>query len=287
MPDLLQVEQALTPQVRRLEELHCNRAHPAARAPSCPPSLPASPPAPGRARASPPCHPVPGPAPPRGAPEQPPQQPSPGTLQPGHPPLRASSPSHAGWGTRGTGVPKLGGSSELAPCPVSSSGIGESKAEASGERWHLAPSRPPRRRSCPSGTPCQGRAAMGPLLGCPPRSTLAPPLPSSGLGSNAGQEGAAARAPPHSSPTRGLVYAGPELAGVTIWGACVLSHPGGAGDRPLGGHPLAQRDSGSAPQGPRLPVPCPGAAPARAGAPLEPSPLSRGDPPSPPHPTAH
>lgn len=69
---------------------------------------------------------------------------------------------------------------------------------------------------------------MGPLLGCAASHRAGPAtlLPFSGLGSDAGWEGATAGCPPHSSPTHGLVYTGLGLMGDTVWGTHVLSHPG-------------------------------------------------------------
>lgn len=78
-------------------------------------------------------------------------------------------------------------------------------------------------------TPMPRAGSNGAIVGlCRAASHRAGPatlLPFSRLGSDAGREGAAARHPPHSSPTRGLVYAGPGLTGVTVRGARVLSHP--------------------------------------------------------------
>lgn len=218
VPDLLQVEQALPPQVRRFEELHCNRAHPAAHALSCPPARhsptqPALPASPGQAMVSP------GPAPRRGAPEQPPQQPSAGTQQPEHPPAQASPHSRAGGQCRVPVSPDGVAAESWLPAPSPPQG------PAQPELWHLAPSWLPLSwsRSCPPGHPCQGRAAMGPLLGC------APPAPPHCCHSPAPRwaGGAAAGCPPHSSPTQRLVYTGLGLMGGTVWGAHVPAQPRG------------------------------------------------------------
>lgn len=186
MPDLLQVQQALPPQVRRLEELHCNRARPAARVSPCPcvplspsphiplptclcsPPFPAKPCCPHRAsRCQALCH-------PRMLRSIHAQECCiPGILFSRHPPT-----------IRGRVVPVSpnGMAAELAPCPFSSAGCAELSPA---QRWHLAPARPPGTVR-PLGSPCQGQAAMGPLLvlSAPPTVAIL------WAGSDTGQEGA-------------------------------------------------------------------------------------------------
>lgn len=292
VPDLLQVEQALPPQVRRLEELHCNRAHPAACAPSCPParppSLPAVPAAPGRAPASPPCHPVPGPAPPRGAPGQPPQQPSPGTLRPGHPPGQASC-SHAGRGDAGYRCPQIRWQRRAGSLPLLLLGEQGERSRAQRELWHLVPSwLPP---SLPGTgpaprTPMPGVGSNGAIVGL---RRLAPRRPRHTAailraGERCWAGGGCSQAPPtflsHSQAClRGTGARRYHSSGCPVSRPTPVVAMFGAGDRPP--VTLAQRDSGSAPQGPQLTVPCPRAAPDGAGAPLGLSILSRGGPTTP------
>lgn len=75
-----------------------------------------------------------------------------------------------------------GMAAELAPCPFSSAGCAELSPA---QRWHLAPARPPGTVR-PLGSPCQGQAAMGPLLvlSAPPTVAIL------WAGSDTGQEGA-------------------------------------------------------------------------------------------------
>lgn len=164
MPDLLQVQQALPPQVRRLEELHCNRARPAARVSPCPPPHtsccpPASaPPVPSQALLSSPCQPVPGPLPPQDAPEHP----CPGMLHPRHPLLQASSHDQ---GTCGTSVPKRDGS-RAGSLPLLLRRV--CRAEP-GTALAFSPCPPPRHSPAPrEPVPRAGSngAIVGPL--CPP-----------------------------------------------------------------------------------------------------------------------
>lgn len=174
-----------------------------ARPPARPPSLPALPAGPGRTLASPPCRAVPGPASPRGAPEHPRQQPSPGTLQPGHPPILASFRSHACRGTWGYRCPQTGRWRQAGSLPFLLPRDQGEQSQAQWELWHLAPS-----RVLPLRHPCQGRAAMGPLLGCaaPPRTAPAPPhcCHSPGWGAMLGGRGPRPGAPHIPLPLAGL-----------------------------------------------------------------------------------
>lgn len=216
MADLLQVQQALPPQVRGFEELHCKGAHPAARAPPqpCAPAL-SPPPVTRRCRPSP------------GAPAVPPH------AVPGCCPLimGGGSPRHPA--ARALSLPGiLSGSCWLrdvghrcarapSPHPFSSPGMGRAERSRAAA---LAFSPPPAPgplpvQVLPPQAPMPRGAAMGPLLGCaaPPRTAPAPShcchSPSWGAPQwERGGCGTAVPAPPRppldSSPTHCLVYAG-------------------------------------------------------------------------------
>lgn len=165
MADLLQVEQALPPQVRRLEELHCNRARPAARVSPCPPAHPSPCPpacAPRHSQPSPAALTVPPAARPSATPG------CSGASIPRNPSSQASSPPGIlpRSGTWAISVPKRDGS-RAGSLPLLLRRV--CRAEP-GTALAFTPSRPPRHRPAPrQPVPRAGSngAIVGPL--CPSR----------------------------------------------------------------------------------------------------------------------
>lgn len=144
---------------------------------------------PSPAQLSSPCHLVPGPLPPQDAPEHP----SPGILHPRHPLLHASSHDQGTWGIS---VPKWDGS-RADSLPLLLRRV--CRAEP-GTALAFSPFPAPPGTVRPLCSPCQGQAAMGPLLvlSAPPTVVIL------WAGSDTGREGAQPGAPHIPLPLTGL-----------------------------------------------------------------------------------
>lgn len=241
----------------------------------CPPAtrppayLPMFPTSPSQAQLSSPCHLVPGSLPPQDAPEHP----SPGILHPRHPLLHASSHDQGTWGIS---VPKWDGS-RADSLPLLLRRV--CRAEP-GTALAFSPFPAPPGTVRPLCSPCQGQAAMGPLL------VLSAPPPWSffGQGVTRGGRGHNQAPPTFLSHSRACLH-GSRTRGCHRSGCPVLSHPGAA---PLGWDTSAWgQGQGTLAQGDPAALPRDLGCLSFARALLELSLHSRGEPGSPSHPVLH